>query len=160
MAAIASGIWTNLPQVTAAPETITSGTVPTEWWHRRRDLLEIRKYQDGWNGFGADAPDPKMVDAAISFLHVLERRGDTPPMRVTLSPDGLVAMEWQGDGGYWQAEIVSEREVEWMRVAPGRPTEFHTELLTLRCRDKTPEFDWQFDQQSRAPGVVASGFAY
>src|SRR4051812_11420687 len=86
------------------------------WEQREAELLAIRKFQDDWDGFGAEAPDPNLVDVAVAFLEELCRRDPSdPPMRVTLSPDGFVAMEWQKGDNFLRAEVATDSAVEWMR---------------------------------------------
>lgn len=130
----------------------------TEWRQREAELLAIRKYEDDWDGFGAEAPDTKLVDTAISFLQLLRTRGDDPPMRATLSPDGHVAIEWQIAGNYLRAEFVNYKEAEWMRAAPGRPTEFEIEVLPIEApAESTWERAWQ--PNKTAVGAADSGFS-
>jgi len=133
MSAVASILWTGIPggQLSAqsAPVSVDS-KVSTEWRRRRHELIEIRKYRVNWDGFDSDPPDPAVVDAAISFLHVLEKRQPSnPPLRVALAPDGEIAIEWHLYGTFTRAEIANLDQVEWMIATPGRETSFEVESL-------------------------------
>jgi hypothetical protein len=128
------------------------------WAEREAELLKIRKYRDNWDGFGADAPDPELVDVAISFLRELRARNEmTPPGRVALSPDGLVAIEWQKGDSFLRAEVQNLREVEWMSVVPGEQTRFITESLLDAQIGQTWEQAWD-TSPSIAVGGAVSGF--
>jgi|SRR6185312_8641069 len=159
MARIAQYLWTEVP-VYKELASIASAGVPNAWVRRRNELAAIRAYRDDWDGFGADAPDPRIVDTAIGFLHLLQGRGALPPTRVTLSPDGLVSMEWQDGDHLQQAQVVTETEVEWMEVVPGRPTEFNTEAV-ISHHSRPLENDWQVTKQpTRLIGAGGAALSY
>jgi hypothetical protein len=128
------------------------------WTDREAELLAIRRYESNWDGFDADAPDPAIVDTALAFLRVLRDRDESnPPGRVILSPDGLVAIEWQKDESFVRAEVVSVEEIEWMRVSPGEPTQFDTERLEVPSSPvQTWEHAWE-QRPSNAAGEAVSG---
>jgi hypothetical protein len=102
-------------------------------WHEREvDLLRIRNFGDNWDGFESIAPDPEVVDCAISFLHWLRGiEGMEPPSRVALSPSGSVALEWVDADGFLRGEITEPSEVDWMLAIRGKPTEFMTKSLPM-----------------------------
>lgn len=154
----ASILWPMGAQLDEAPAPTSSVDVKAlaQWKQRESELLAIRKYQEDWDGFGAEAPDTRLVDTAISFLHLLRVRGEDPPMRATLSPDGHVAIEWQMAGNYRRAELLNYRETEWMRVAPGRPTEFEIEVLPIEAPAEPTWEPWQ--PNKTAAGAADSGF--
>jgi hypothetical protein len=127
------------------PEPVSAENIPAtnQWLDRERDLKAIRRYREDWDGFGAEAPDQSLVDVAINFLHCLRARNEMlPPMRISLSSDGMLAMEWQHGELFLRAEISNLNEVEWMRVIPGRQTEFTTEPIVDRP-DQTREHGWK-----------------
>src|SRR5579884_458242 len=164
MSAIQSFLWT---RILSDPESkpLASDDTATAWEQRRRELLAIRDYKADWNGFGADAPDPRVADGAVTFLHILERRGEPPPNRVTLSPDGSILLEWLHGAHLQQAEISDSAEVDWMYVSPGKPTEFGSEPIVASPmrRDHRGDYDWEHPDQLVCPpevGAVAPGFAY
>lgn len=135
-----------------APPVPTDIRTVTLWGKREAELLAIRRFKYDWDGFGADAPNPTLIDTAIAFLHTLQERDETdPPHRVALSPDGLVAMEWQKGRDFLRAEIGNHAEVEWMRVSHGRGTDFTTERLRPATRSR------QAGGQAWATSTIAAG---
>jgi len=155
----ASIVWTAIDARLGEPPAVASVDVKAlaEWRKREAELFAIRKYEDDWDGFGAEAPDTKLVDTAISFLQLLRTRGDDPPMRATLSPDGYVAIEWQIAGNYRRAEFLNYTEAEWMRAAPGRPTEFEIEVLPIEAPAE-PAWGSAWQPNKTAVGAADSGF--
>jgi hypothetical protein len=131
-----------------------------EWRNRKDELLAFRRYRDDWDGFGADAPDPAVVDVAVSYLDKLKREYFAfPPHRVALSPDGMVAIEWHLSGDFLRAEVVSIEQVTWMLAQSGLETSFwdadplemrraHTRLIESR------EIVWEPNEQTVAGGAV------
>jgi hypothetical protein len=102
------------------------------WLEREVDLLRMRNYGDDWDGFESDAPDPKVVDCAISFLRRIRGiEGMEPPSKVTLSPSGSVALAWVEGDSFLRAEISGPYEIEWMLASPGKDAEFVTEALPM-----------------------------
>lgn len=100
------------------------------WNDREHDLSTIGRYGKNWDGFGAAAPDPLVVGRAVAFLRFLRDLDRTnPPVRVSLSPDGLIALEWLDTNKLVRAEIGDSAEIEWMVATPGQPTEFETKLF-------------------------------
>ncbi len=80
--------------------------VTREAWDRAIDtLLEIRTLKDDWDGLGAPAPAPVVVDTAIRLAGWMQGKDITPPSRVVQSLDGAVVFEWQSDGGRTQLDV-------------------------------------------------------
>jgi hypothetical protein len=156
-------LWTGTPDVRVNADVVTSISVRADmgvlgrWAEREVDLLRIRSCGANWDGFGAEAPNPELVDAAISFLHELRTRDENnPPGRVALSPDGFVAIEWENGNSFLRAELQNCSEVEWMQVSPEKPTAFWTELLQNEAESgQTREDDWEPSQS-----IAASAHAF
>ena len=103
-----------------------------DWHEREVDLFRIRNYSDNWDGFESDAPDPKVVDCAISFLRRIRGiEGMEAPSKVALSPSGSVALVWVEGDIFLRAEISEPNEIDWMQATPGKNTEFVTESLPM-----------------------------
>jgi len=126
------------------------------WIEREFELKRIREFGDNWDGFEAAAPDPAILGRASAFFRLLrERDGASPPMRVGLSPNGSVAMEWLTGNGFLRAEIGDSNEVEWMLAIPGQPTDFKVESLTPWASEAVEGQEWK-----PAPAPVGElGFA-
>jgi hypothetical protein len=123
------------------------------WLEQEVDLLRIRNYGDNWDGFESDAPDLKVVDSAISFLHWLRGiEGMNAPSRVALSPSGAIALEWIDGDGFLRGEITGPNEIEWMLAIPGKPTEFMTKSLpTVLGTEMVRRQEW------KVPPIAPSG---
>ena len=117
-----------------------------KWKARVDDLLAIRTLTDDWNGFGAQPPDPQLIDNAIDLLRWLQGETDFgPPSRVTPSPVGSVVIEWQRDRDYLEAELGEPGVVEWMLEKPGqRPQHWKERLAVLESQEW--EESWAMSQ--------------
>src|SRR5437667_10595783 len=63
----------------------------SRWLDRENELKAIRRYRDDWDGMGATAPNPHIVDNAIRFLRKLNREGEMgAPDSVGASPTGAL----------------------------------------------------------------------
>jgi hypothetical protein len=82
-------------------------------------LLAIRGLDDDWDGQGAEAPPPALVDAAITLAQTLEARGLTPPHRVIAGVDGTVSFEWISCSDYLEIEVMSPDYAEYRFVRSG-----------------------------------------
>jgi hypothetical protein len=91
--------------------------------HRRRwaevvdQLLAARHLPDDWDGQGSVAPEPAVVDRAISFALSKEEDGCTPPDFAIPTVNGTVVFEWHGLSEYVEFEVVSPDQIV-RRTAP------------------------------------------
>lgn len=67
-----------------------------------------------WDGHGADAPNPKILDSAHELLVFLYMQNWSPPCRVVPTQEGGLLVEWQTADRYLEAEFVGNGRVEWM----------------------------------------------
>lgn len=104
------------------------------WRALRQEFLSFGSREPGWDGFGAAAPSPQLLESALDFLSGLQIQGTTPPSCVTLTPAGSVLVEWDEPDGHTDAELFAPSEVEWMRMQKGHPTSFWRERLCPRGR--------------------------
>jgi hypothetical protein len=110
------------------------------WIEREVDLSTIGKFQHNWDGFDASAPDPVVLDNAITFLRTLrEYEPASPPTRAVLSPDGLIAFEWLEGNSFVRAEVEDSNEVEWMFAISGQPTHFSVSRLKAPIAERIAE---------------------
>lgn len=70
-------------------------------------LAELRSLNDDWDGAGAAAPGPEVVDNAIEAARHLSSQWP-PPTRIVPDINGAVCFEWEGDGGAIEVEISEE----------------------------------------------------
>lgn len=95
------------------------------------ELLRVRALGDDWDGQGAAAPRPDVVDSALRWI--LEMRANPRavlPARVVPGVDGGIVLEWQAGASRLEVEISRPDRVEWMRTVPGQGTE-HGEMQSL-----------------------------
>ena len=157
--------WPSSAEVVTARESVASDdpTLRKEWESREAELIAIGRYRDNWDGYDSPAPDPRIVDAALQILRAMRSHDRwNPPMRATVSPDGLVALEWQSDGTYLRAEITEGGEVDWMEAKSGGPVKFWTHRLTVESPDELPndqtrEDAWQLNDRVVGGAAVSLG---
>ena len=120
-------------------ETATSSSILQKTARRWKDsvdeLLEIRGIADNWDGEGALAPSPELVDNAIEFL--VQRKCPVPPSRITPVNDGRITLEWDQDGSYVSLSFEAPYRARRTWVKPDGSVEFS-------------EVNWSADQDFRA----------
>ena len=87
------------------------------WEEVVNQLLDARKLEDDWDGQGAVAPDPALVDRAIAFALSRQQTGHAPPDFAIPTVNGTVVLEWHGFSEYVEFEVVSPDQVV-RRTAP------------------------------------------
>lgn len=96
---------------------------PDDWHQRIDDLLDIRRMENDWDGLGAPAPAPTLVDSALLLAQILHQEGVAPPCRIVAGLTGTVLFEWQyANGSYFELEVIRPQYAEWMQMLPGEPT--------------------------------------
>lgn len=104
-------------------ETLAPAPNP-RWTDRIDDLLDIRRLTDDWDGLGAPAPAPRLVDSAIMLAGWMRGRGVLPPARIVPGLTGTVIFEWQpGPGDYVEVEVTKPFTAELTILRDGRPPE-------------------------------------
>jgi len=96
-----------------------------QWDRARRDLERFLLLEADWDGYGASASDPQLLETASRVLLITQERGIPPPSRLLPTQSGGVLIEWQLPGLYFDAEIVEGHTVEWMFQAEGHATEHY-----------------------------------
>ena len=69
----------------------------TAWLRARQVLGQLARLPLGWNGAGADRPDPHNIAFAAVELASIERSG-APAPTINPSPDGAIYAEWHSSG--------------------------------------------------------------
>src|SRR5947209_5833746 len=98
--------------------TFSAGTVPLEflrnadtpaqaWAPLLDELLRLRTLPDDWDGEGTAAPDPTLVDGAITLALYLRDTSTLPADRVIASVNGTIYFEWHTLRGYLEIEVTS-----------------------------------------------------
>src|SRR5215469_769673 len=79
------------PKVRAIQMAFEEAQVAEGWLNRQNDLKVIRRYRDDWDGMGASAPQPQLIDAAIRLLDSMKyRESISPPSAVSGTPMGHI----------------------------------------------------------------------
>jgi len=106
--------------------TFADYAIAIRWIDRENDLKAIRSYRDDWDGMGASAPSPQLVDAAIRILKKIQYDGSlSAPSAVSGTPLGCITLEWRfSDGRYLEAELIDPQHIEWMEEAGGEIKEW------------------------------------
>jgi hypothetical protein len=92
----------------------------TNLWNRWIDeLLRLRQLQDDWDGEGALAPPPAVVDRAILIVQILRALDAPPPDRIFPSTNGTIYFEWFTPLGYWEIEVISPHDVQGRKILAG-----------------------------------------
>jgi hypothetical protein len=95
-----------------------------KWRRSIDDLLELRQLAANWDGEGALAPLPELVDSAITFVR--EKRNPIPPSRIVPLNDGRVTLEWEAAGYYLSLRFESPCQGRVMSIQPDGSTGFFT----------------------------------
>ena len=95
-----------------------------EWRRLADELLKIRGLGEDWDGQGAEAPSPALVDWATS----LAQSFPVPADRVVAGVDGTVLFEWYLPTGYLEVEVTAPTEAECRFVRRGSE---RTEIIPL-----------------------------
>jgi hypothetical protein len=139
-------VWTHVRDISPPDHqqgSSDSSVLQLLWLKKEKDLASLRDLSDNWDGFGAEASNPAVIDKAYHFLLLLKERDFVnPPKRVSLSPDGMVGIEWTEGNSYRRAEVCAhENSVTWMSILNGAPAQFSTE--PLEDKSALREQTWQ-----------------
>jgi hypothetical protein len=103
------------PGAGGSPQTPQGFELDPGWQLAESELLAIQRLRDDWDGMGAKAPDPKVVESAFIFLDILRISGDSqPPESITASPRGRIVFSWQ----CFEAEIVDPTRISFFQEFP------------------------------------------
>ena len=89
-----------------------------EWSDVTDDLLRLRLLEDDWDGQGADAPAPSVVDAALNVANDLRTAGMPPADRAVAGVNGTVFFEWHHPKQYLEIEVFTADRAEGRWVYP------------------------------------------
>jgi len=103
-----------------------------EWTRRIDDLLSARTLADDWDGQGAVAPHPALVDGAITLALSFQTDGTRPADFVIPGVNGTVVFEWHDPVEYVEVEVTAPDRA--VRRAVKRETgETQVNHLVRRC---------------------------
>jgi hypothetical protein len=113
------------PQSASAMESVEEA----KWREIGEEIRGFRSCRNNWDGLGADAPNPDIIDRAITFVELARKLfSDRPPIRAALGPNGTVAIEWRDKSGVcYEAEFDADPEIHWMAF-DGKNQPIHWDL--------------------------------
>lgn len=89
------------------------------WLDRARDQLDIiASLERGWDSYGADPPDPLMVEAAWKLLKELHRALHAPVPFLYPTRSGGVQLEWESGTRYLEVEVLSPNDLAYFYSDP------------------------------------------
>lgn len=93
------------------------------WTQADRELADIARLSDDWDGLGALRPPPGIVSSAVALFRDQYLYGNLgPPSAVVPTALGRISFEWDFNNLYVEAQIVRPGYVRWMIKASGAPT--------------------------------------
>jgi hypothetical protein len=101
---------------------------PDGWAELTAELQALRSLEDDWDGQGALAPPPPLVDTAISLALCLRAGGTAPADRAIAGVNGTIILEWHAPHGYLEIEVTDINRAEARKVPAGAQV---AEPLTL-----------------------------
>jgi hypothetical protein len=105
---------------------------PGHTWARLiDDLSAVRGLSDDWDGQGADAPPPAVVDYAVTLARAFQAIGLSPADRAIAGANGTVLFEWHRPAGYLEIEVTGPDQAEGRSVPMGSEA---AEVFTLSRR--------------------------
>lgn len=108
------------------------GSPPSQAWPQLiDDLLALRHLEEDWDGQGAAAPHPSLVDGAIALAQDFQAKEMVPADRVIAGVNGTLFFEWHRPTEYMEIEMTAPNQAEVRRVRKGSPV---TEVFTLSRR--------------------------
>jgi hypothetical protein len=106
---------------------------PSRAWSDVIDkLLVVRGLADDWDGQGAEAPAPALVDGAIALAQSLQANGLRPADLAVAGVTGTVILEWHDPAGYLELEVAAPDRAEGRWVEKGS-TAARTIVLARRA---------------------------
>jgi len=95
------------------------------WEPAIRKIVELQNLGPDWDGLGAVAPSPELVESAVRLAYLFSEKGVDPPHCVVPGLDGSVNFEWQNpDGTIAEVEIDRPLHAEVMLIEPGKQPRF------------------------------------
>jgi hypothetical protein len=92
---------------------------PRPWSQVIDELLAIRRLTDDWDGQGAEASTPALVDGAITLAQNIRANGVRAADLAIAGVNGTVIFEWHDPAGYLELEVTAPNRAEGRWVAKG-----------------------------------------
>ena len=108
---------------------LTEGTATSDQWLRvghfdphfvvgvQADIESLRRLPPNWDGYGAPRIDPKVIEAAKSFITRLPENLAFRPHVVPMS-NGSIQLEWHEGPKSLELEFESHRQIRYLQWQP------------------------------------------
>lgn len=108
-----------------APPATDARVAEAAGWKKCIDaLLDIRTLEDDWDGQGAPAPPPDVVDGAIVLAVMLRQRHVAPPDATVQGVNRNVTLHWQwADGTFFEIDVIEPGLADAYLIPAGGPTQ-------------------------------------
>jgi hypothetical protein len=96
-----------------------------KWNQSVTELLQLRSIGSDWDGDGAEAPSPEIIDSIIAMIRSPRRQSffPAPPTKINILRDGRIALDWYSPGNlYASARFDEPYKAELMVETPNVPT--------------------------------------
>jgi hypothetical protein len=90
-----------------------------KWRKVIRALEPLRRLRHNWDGLGAAAPRPGVLDTAIDLAGYLGQRDQPAPTTVAPTPAGTILFTWDDawdEIRYYELEIRTPNWLTWMQI--------------------------------------------
>ena len=95
-----------------------------DWRKSFAELDALRELRDDWDGEGAIAPSPAIIESCRQLLHEFQEMRAVRilcPTAIAAGPTGTILLAWYWGERYFEIEIVAPYRAEWFRSEPGVP---------------------------------------
>lgn len=112
--------------VEQAAVSVRSDEPVRSWTDVIDQLLSLRVLEDDWDGQGAEAPEPSVVDSALKLALRFRSTGMSPADRIVAGVNGTVFFEWFAPSQYLEIEVLAPGQVEgrWVYTDSNAVEEF------------------------------------
>lgn len=111
----------------SAEKPTNDGSDAGTWQPTIRRIVDFQNLGNNWDGLGAEAPSPEVLQSAIGLAYCFMENGLSPPDAVVAGLDGSVSFEWQpADGSFIEVLVDAPLHAEGMIIEPGKPAQHWT----------------------------------
>ena len=112
------------------------------------DIERLRRLDPNWDGYGAPAIDPAIIDVARSFVASLPATCRIPPRVVPMS-SGALQLEWHDGPRSLELEFESPDSIRYLQWHPQANVE-REEILLIRDKSKFAALiEWFMSREGR-----------
>ena len=99
-----------------APPVLNYDLNAGAWARMRTKLQAFKKLTTNWDNEGGEAPKHQVIDSVLIYLFILQNKQFPPPVRVAVTSEGAIFVEWQCPDFYMDIETVAIGRAEVLYV--------------------------------------------